>query len=160
VSSADPRYLTERELARAEADELAWRELVRDQLHSLRTGLVVLAVLAVVALGIALWALLSVQTTDVSAVRLRSVERRLERIQTEVRDTPSSAALTSVRASQQSLDRQVSSLANRLQRVERTNIELKATLDSVQQRVDTRAPDPDPDPHADPLILLRPAVAG
>jgi uncharacterized protein HemX len=149
VSSADPRYLTERELARAEADELAWRELVRDQLHSLRTGLVVLAVLAVVALGIALWALLSVQTTDVSAARVRSVERRLERIQTEVRDTPSSAALTSVRASQQSLDRQVSSLADRLQRVERTNIELKATLDSVQQRVNTlerQTPTPTPTP--------------
>jgi uncharacterized protein HemX len=149
VSSADPHYLTERELARAEADELAWRELVRDQLHSLRTGLVVLAVLAVVALGFALWALLSVQTTDVSAVRLRSLERRVERIQNEVRDTPSSAALTSLRASQQSLDRQVSSLADRLQRVERTNIELKATLDSVQQRVNTlerQTPTPTPTP--------------
>jgi septal ring factor EnvC (AmiA/AmiB activator) len=142
--------LTERELARAEGDELAWRQLVLDRLGSLRTGLVVLGVLAVAALGIALWALLDVRSSgDVSAARVRSLERRVDRLQTEVRSTPSSAALTSLQASQQALDNQVSSLAARLQRVEQTNVELKATLSSVQQRVsalERQTPTPTPTP--------------
>jgi septal ring factor EnvC (AmiA/AmiB activator) len=142
--------LRERELARSDADELAWRELLHDQLRSFRTGLVVLGVLAVAALGIALWALLTVQSSgDVSAARVRRLERRVDRIQTEVRSTPSSATLASLQASQQSLDKQVSSLASRLQRVEQASVEVKATLSSLQQRVgalERQTPTPTPTP--------------
>ena len=48
-------------MAYADADELLFRQEVRDRLKSLKTSVVLLAVLAVVALGVAIWALLSSQ---------------------------------------------------------------------------------------------------
>jgi len=92
--------LSEREIARAEAEELAWRELVRDELRSLRTAIALLGVLAAVALGIAVWALLSAESGGerraVSAARVAALERRLDALQTDVERTPSSAAIVSL----------------------------------------------------------------
>ena len=63
MSSDDPtrRLPPANPVAYGDAEELLFREDVRDRLRSLTTIVVMLAVLAVAALGIAIWALLDGQ---------------------------------------------------------------------------------------------------
>jgi polyhydroxyalkanoate synthesis regulator phasin len=123
----------EREFARAEADELAWRELVRDQLHSLRTGLILLGVLALVAFGIGLWALLTAESVDqsraaVQAARVRDLERRVDAVQAEVARAPTAGDLAALRAEQRALQQSVS-------QAQRNSAETATQVGALRQRV-------------------------
>ena len=72
-------------MAYADAEELRFREEVRDRLRSLKTTVVLLAVLAVVALGVAIWALLSSQdsgeTQGASASRVSALEDQVDELE-------------------------------------------------------------------------------
>jgi polyhydroxyalkanoate synthesis regulator phasin len=123
----------ERELARAEADELAWRELLHDQLRSLRTGLILLGVLAVAALGLGLWALLTAESVDqsrvaVQASRVRELERRVDAIQRTAARAPSAGDIAALSAQQRTLAQSVSQL-------ERTSAQTTAQVDALRARV-------------------------
>jgi uncharacterized protein HemX len=128
---------------------LAWRELIHDRLRSLRNGMLALGVLVVVALGLALWGLLTAQTArderaTVSVSRTRSLERRIDRLEAEVARAPSAA--------------DVARIEGRLQAVEATagqaqqkSAALEDRLQQLGQRVDgiatsTPAPAPTPTP--------------
>jgi L-alanine-DL-glutamate epimerase-like enolase superfamily enzyme len=143
--------LSEREIARAEAEELAWRDLVRDQLRSLRTGMMVLAPLALVALGIALWALLgddsgSARRSGVSAARVVALERQVEKIRSDIESRPSSAAIASVQARQQALEKEIATLADTVQQ---RDLQLQQRLDDLERQ--GAAPTPSaPAPSATP----------
>jgi polyhydroxyalkanoate synthesis regulator phasin len=136
VSAADDPQLRRHPtvpLARADADELAWRELVHDQLRSLRTGLLLLAVLAVAAFGIGLWALLTAESVDrsragVQAARVRELERRVDAIQSAVARAPTAADLAALSAQQRTLGQSVA-------QVERTSTQNAAQLDALRARV-------------------------
>src|ERR1700754_2620133 len=89
-TTADQRF------ARPGADELAWRELIHDELRTLRNGLIVVGVLVVVALGIAVWGLLSAQAarderSAVSITRVRSLDRRIDRLEARLERAPPAA---------------------------------------------------------------------
>lgn len=58
-SDVPPSAGYEREVAAAPEEELYWREALLDRLRSLRTAVVLLGIVAVAAVGVALWALLS-----------------------------------------------------------------------------------------------------
>ena len=138
--------LNEREIARAEAEELAWRELVLDQLRSLRTGMMVLGALALVALGIALWALLgddsgSGQRGGVSAARVAALERQVEEIRSDIERTPSSAAIASLQARQQALEKQIATLADTVQQ---RDLELQQRLDDLERSAAAPTPSATP----------------
>jgi hypothetical protein len=125
-------------------DEPAWRDLVRDELRSLRTGLLVFGVLGIVALGIAVWALVDDDSGGerVSATRVVELERRLDDLRSEVAQP--SGAIASLRARQAALEKQIAALSDGLQqRAARTNAELRL----IEQRLDAlepRAPTPTP----------------
>ena len=143
--------LSEREIARAEAEELAWRELVRDQLRSLRTGMMVLGALALVALGIALWALLgddsgSERRGGASSARVVALERQVEQIRSDIERTPSSAAIASLRARQQALEKQIVTLA---ETVQQQDMQIQQRLDDLERQAAAptpSAPSPSPTP--------------
>ena len=81
MSSDDPtrrRHATE-PVAVTQADELLFREEVRDRLRSLTTAVAFLAVLAVAALGIAIWALLSSQDAGGTVAEDLANSRRTSR---------------------------------------------------------------------------------
>lgn len=146
----------EREPARADADELAWRELVHDQLRSLRTGLILLGVLAVAALGLGLWALLTAQSVDqsrvaVQAARVHELERRVDAIQTTVARAPTAADVAALREQQRTLGQSVSQAEKTSAQTAAQVGALRARVQRLEQRVDVLArATPTPTPAATP----------
>jgi uncharacterized protein HemX len=129
------------------ADELAWRELIHDQLRSLRTGMVLLGVLAVAALGIALWGLLTAQSERndrqaVSVARARSIERRIDRLEARVERLPSAAEVARIEGRLQELQAAAS-------RAQQASAALEVRVRELGQRVDelpAATPMPTPTP--------------
>jgi TolA-binding protein len=129
-------------------DEPAWRDLVRDELRSLRTSVLLLGVLGVVALGIAVWALVDDDSgggpSDVSPTRVVALERRVDDLRSDVAQP--SDAVASLRARQEALEQQIAALSDRLrQRAERTNAELRLIEDRLDE-LERGAPTPTPTP--------------
>jgi polyhydroxyalkanoate synthesis regulator phasin len=146
----------ERAWRRAEVDELAWRDLVRDQLRSLRTGLIVLGVLAVAACGLGLWALLKAESVDqnrvaVQAARIHDLERRVDAIQGTVARAPTAGDVTALRAEQRTLAQNVSQAERSSAQAAAQVVALRARVQRLEQRVDVLArATPTPTPAATP----------
>ena len=108
-----PEY--EREVAVTASDDLLWREEIVDRLNSLRTGVVLLGILAVAALGIALWALLTQEEESdaragASADRVRDLEQRVEELEQDIERAPSRDALSQLSETVESLDERVAAV--------------------------------------------------
>jgi hypothetical protein len=139
---------TQRDLAHAGPDELAWRELLHDELRALRRRTALLAAAVVVALGIALWALLGDDSGGdrrggASAARVAQLERRLDDIREAADRTPLSGAVASLRARQRVLEQQLEAIADELQRVGQAAAELKL-LERRVDELERQAPTPTP----------------
>jgi hypothetical protein len=129
-----PPRTVDQSIARPSADELAWRELIHDQLRSLRNGMVLLGVLLVAAVGLALWALLEAQTARdergaVSVTRARSLERRIDRLEAQVERLPSATDVARLQGRLQ----EVQAAATRAQQ---STAALEVRLGQLEQRVD------------------------
>src|ERR671917_335898 len=101
-----------RDVARLGADQLAWRELLHDELRSLRRWTAMLAAVAMVALGIAVVALLTGDSGgerrgSASAERVAALERKLDDIHETFERTPLSGAVASVQARQRAIEREL-----------------------------------------------------
>jgi hypothetical protein len=139
---------TPQDIVRAGADELAWRELIHDDLRSLRTRVAIVTVLAVAALGVAVWALLGddsggARRDGASAARVAALARRVDAVQAAVERTPSSA-IARLRAEQQALAKQLAAVTDTLQRVQQTTAELEPRVDALERRAATPTPTPTP----------------
>jgi hypothetical protein len=142
-----PPRTAEQSVAHPSADELAWRELIHDQLRSLRNGMVLLGVLAVAALGVALWGLLTAQAARddlgaVSVARARSLERRLDRLDVEVERLPSATEVARLQGRLQ----EVEAAATRAQQA---SAALALRVGQLEKQVDQLAaatPTPTPTP--------------
>jgi hypothetical protein len=101
---------TERTVVRTEAEEKLWADVL-DRLGSLRTGLVVVGVIALAALGVALWALLddvgNPDREDTSRVRVERLADRVDRLESEVGEAASKGGVAAIRAGQRALQRRV-----------------------------------------------------
>jgi ubiquinone biosynthesis protein UbiJ len=119
---------SERTVVRTVPEETLWAEVL-DRLGSVRTGLVVVAVIALAALGVALWALLDdTGDTDQNASRLR-VERladRVDRLESQVGEAASEGGVAAIRDGQRALQR-------RVQALEATVEESRAAVQDVQE---------------------------
>jgi peptidoglycan hydrolase CwlO-like protein len=149
MSSDDPtrrRHATE-PVAVTQADELLFREEVRDRLRSLTTAVAFLAVLAIAALGVAIWALLSSQddggTSGASVSRVRALEDRVDRLAADVENAAPQDDLQQLDRRQQELtdkvdglDEQVTQTAEDLENVPQDIETLKQDVDDLQQRVE------------------------
>jgi hypothetical protein len=118
---APPPPVYEREVAVAASDDLVWREEVIDRLNSLRTAMVLVGVLAVAALGVALWALLTQEEESdarrgASVDRVRDLEERVDALEQDVERAPSRGALSQLSDSVESLDERVGAVEDRVAR--------------------------------------------
>jgi len=116
---APPRY--EREVAVTAGDDLVWREEVLDRLASLRSAVVVLGIVAVAALGVALWALLTQEEESdaqqgASVERVRELEDRVEALEQEVEQASSRDEVSQLSENVESLDERVGDLEDRVER--------------------------------------------
>jgi methyl-accepting chemotaxis protein len=118
---APPPRGYEREVAVTAGDDLVWREEVLDRLSSLRLAVVLLGIVAVAALGVALWALLT-QEEESDAQRGASVERvadleeRVDELEQDVEQAPSGDELLELSDSVESLDERVGAIEDRVER--------------------------------------------
>jgi outer membrane murein-binding lipoprotein Lpp len=118
---APPPREYEREVAVTADDELVWREEIVDRLSSLRTAVVLLGILAVAALGIALWALLTQEEESdarrgASADQVRDLEERVEELEQDIEQAPSRDALSQLSETVESLDERVGAVEDRVER--------------------------------------------
>jgi hypothetical protein len=139
---------TERTVVRTESDEALWADVL-DRLGSLRTGLVVVAVLALAALGVALWALLDndADREDASRARVERLADRVDRLESQVAETASEGGLAAIRDRQAALQRRIQALRVTVeesqaaaQNVEETTAAaveaLQDSVDGLEQRLE------------------------
>jgi uncharacterized protein HemX len=149
MSSDDPtrRLRPTEPVAYADAEELRFREDVRDRLRSLTTAVALLAVLAVAALGVAIWALLSSQdsgdTQGVSVSRVSALEKQVDDLEAEVNNAASKDDLQQLSKREQELagkvddlDETASQTADDLDTVSKDVDTLRQAVEDLQQRVD------------------------
>ncbi len=107
---------------------------VRDRLRSLTRALVAVAVLAVAALGVGVWALLEDDEDDrrPRAGAVRALEERLDELEAEVQRAPSRVEV-SIRDEQRSLDERVEALEDSTSDAVE---DVRQDLEELQQRVD------------------------
>jgi peptidoglycan hydrolase CwlO-like protein len=136
MSSDDPtrRLRPAEPVAYADAEELLFRQEVRDRLKSLSTSVVLLAVLAVAALGVAIWALLSSQdsgdTQGVSVSRVSTLEDRVDELAADVKNAASKDDL-------QQLSKREQELADKVDELDKQATQTAGDLDTVSNDVDT-----------------------
>ncbi len=149
MSSDDPtrRLRPTEPVAYGDAEELLFREDVRDRLRSLTTAVVMLAVLAVAALGIAIWALLDNQdsgnTQPASASQVSALENQVNDLEAEVKNSASKNDLQQLSKREQELaakvdelDKQTTQTADDVGTVSKDVETLQQDVEDLQGRVD------------------------
>ena len=110
----------EREVAVAANDDYVWREEVVDRLNSLRAAVVLLGILAVAALGVALWALLTQEEESdarrgASAAEVRSLEQRVEDLEQDLDGAASRDEVSQLSDTVEALDERVTTVEDRVE---------------------------------------------
>jgi predicted RNase H-like nuclease (RuvC/YqgF family) len=128
----------EREVAVTAGDELVWREEVLDRLSSLRSAVVLLGIVAVAALGVALWALLTQEEESdarrgASVERVRDLEQRVEELEQAVGGASSREAVSQLSENVESLDERVGAVEDRVERQGRSEQAVEDLQGDVQQ---------------------------
>jgi outer membrane murein-binding lipoprotein Lpp len=140
---------TERTVVGTVPEETLWAEVL-DRLGSVRTGLVVVAVIALAALGVALWALLGdtgdPDRQEASRVRVERLADRVDRLESQVGEAASAGGVAAIRDGQRGLQRRVQALETTVEesRAATQDLEeiaasigtLQSSVDALEQRLD------------------------
>jgi hypothetical protein len=140
---------TERAVVRTVPEDTLWAEVL-DRLGSVRTGLAVVTVVALAALGVALWALLDPagdrDRDDVSRVRVERLADRVDRLESQVGEAASAGGVAAIRDGQRALQRRVQALevtaeesraaAQDLEEIAASVEALEDSVDALEQRLD------------------------
>jgi uncharacterized protein HemX len=113
------------------SDEALWREHIYDRLRSLTTAVTLVAIVAVAALGVGLWALLADPRDDTD--RLRRIEQRIEQLEAQQR--PATDDLAAVRQRQQALDERLRALEDQADEPAAETEAMIEAIESTQQSV-------------------------
>jgi vacuolar-type H+-ATPase subunit I/STV1 len=144
MRSSQPSESRARELE-LETDAGAWHALMLDRLQSLRTAVAIVTVVALAALGVAVWALLrddggGTRRQSVSAARVRALENRVQRLEQRV---PSQQDIASLRDDAQAIAKRVAgaevaatAAQRRADTLDQRLHEDRQQLRDLQQRVD------------------------
>jgi septal ring factor EnvC (AmiA/AmiB activator) len=120
----------QREVVSVQSEAMLWHQEVRDRLRSLTTAVTLVGLLAVVALGIALWVLL-VDPQDergASVSRVGELEERVQRLESGLERSASRDGLDALRQQQRLLDQRLQALDAKLAQ---PNEDLESTRDAV-----------------------------
>jgi len=144
MRSSQPRERHARELE-LETDVGAWHALLLDRLQSLRAAVAIVAVLALGALGVAVWGLLhddggGTRRQGVSVARARALESRVQRLEQRV---PSQQDIASLRDDVQAIAKRVAAAEaaataaqRRADTLDQRHQEDRQQLRDLQHRVD------------------------
>jgi hypothetical protein len=112
-------------------EEAVWRQEVLDRLRSQTAAIAMLAVLAVAALGVGLWALYSQgqDDNDASGARVRQLEQRVDAVESRLQQRAGARQdVTALRQEQRALD-------ERLRVLEQSAEDAGENLDAMSQAV-------------------------
>ena len=123
------------------------RAVLLDELRSLKTATAIIGVVAILALGAALWALLDNgdqggDARGASSERVSDLEERVDRLENEVDNAPSEKAVSELRQEQEDLSRRVDRLSQRAgdtsgdDQTRQAIEELNQTVEQLDRRVD------------------------
>jgi len=128
----------EREVVR-EVDP-AWTREFAGRLRSLRTAVVLLALLSLAALGVGIYALLTQEEEGdarrgASVERVQELEDRVDAVESEVEDVPSQEAVARLRDQQRDLEQRLSALEDQSDDngVEEVRSDLQQLSDAIEQ---------------------------
>jgi hypothetical protein len=117
------------------SDEALWREHVHDRLRSLTTAVTLAAIVALAALGVALWGLFADPDEDGSTDQVRRLEQRIEQLDARLQQRPAAADVVAVRERQQALEQRFRALEDQANEpAEETEAMIEA-IESTQQAV-------------------------
>lgn len=98
-------------------DDAAWRQIVMDRLDTLRTSLIILAIVVAAALGLALYAAFREDDTandsspqGASSSRVSRLEDRVDELETKVDDKASKSSVSNLSDQQKQLSEDVAKL--------------------------------------------------
>jgi hypothetical protein len=113
------------------------RAALLDELRSLKRTLALIGVIAIAALGVALWALLDQQDSGggdgqgASSERVSRLEDRVDTLENDVEDAATKDSVASVRQQQQDLNEQVDQLSE-----QSSGSDAQESVDQLSQQVD------------------------
>lgn len=99
------------------ADDPAWRQMILDRLDNVRTGLVVVGLIALLASVLAAWALLrqeddrSDRRSGASQSEVRDLRDRVDDLESDLRDAPNKGELSTLQRNDEELAKRVDDLA-------------------------------------------------
>jgi septal ring factor EnvC (AmiA/AmiB activator) len=125
---------TERDVAYI-SDEAVWREHVHDRLRSVTVAVTLVAIVAMAALGVALWALDADERGGVSTNRVLRLERRVEQLDARLRQRPAADDVAAVRERQQSLQERLQTLEDQANAPDQETQAMIEAIESTQQAV-------------------------
>jgi len=132
---ATRRVVGQRDVTYVDGDEVFWRDYLRDRLSSLTTGLTLVAIVAVAALGVGLWSVFADPGDDVSTERLRRLEQRVEQLDARLAQRPEAQDVIAVREQQQSLDQRLRALEEQASEPAEETEAMIQSIEATQQEV-------------------------
>ena len=135
----------QREVVSVESEAMLWHQEMRDRLRSLTTAVTLAALLAVVALGIALWVLLADPQDErgASVSRVGELEERVQGLESGLERSASRDGLDALRGQQRSLDERVQALdakvaqpSEDLEGMRDAVVETQQAVEQLEQRVE------------------------
>jgi peptidoglycan hydrolase CwlO-like protein len=143
---ADRPAVREREYATTTEDPL-WREELLDRLRSLRTAVALLGVLAVAALGVAIWALLTADDAKDQRggsnrdPRVAELQNRVDDLESKLDKVPTQSDLSDLRDRQNSLDDGVKQVGSDVKQLGSDTQQATQALQQDIRKLDQRVSD-------------------
>ena len=121
-------------------DDTVWRQEVLDRLDRLRTGLFLVALLALVALGVAAYTLVTAEEeSDAQAGATRSqvsaLDERVDELESQAEDSASKGSVSNLRSDQEDLADRVKALEDQAEEGGDTQA-LQQAIDDLSQSVE------------------------
>jgi peptidoglycan hydrolase CwlO-like protein len=123
------------------AEDPLWREELLDKVRSLQTAVALLGLLSVIALGVAAYALLTKEEesdtrSGASSERVNDLDERIDELESDVEDAPSSGSVSNVRDDQKALEERIEKLEARPRASAQDDGPSEQDVQDVQSSVD------------------------
>jgi uncharacterized protein HemX len=125
----------DRSVAYVRSDEELWRQYLHERQRSLTTAVTLVAIVAVAALGVALWSILSDQGDGASTERVSRLEQRVDAVDARLQQRPEADDLAAVRERQEAAEQALRTLERNAQRPDEDTAAVIEAVDAIQQSV-------------------------
>ena len=127
--------VSDRSVAYVHSDEEFWRQYLHERLRSLTTAVTLIALVAVAALGVGLWAIFGDERDGASTDRVRRLESRVDVLDARLRQRPAADDLAAVRERQDAIEQALRALDRKQAQPDEDTAAVIEAVDATQQSV-------------------------